>query len=272
AAVEPRFERADSRDGPFRTDARGPRHHRARCDPGCALRLSEPADRASDRGAGGRELAHMVDLLGRWNVVGIDSAGDHIHLLVLAGQGGDRRADRVGEAAVSQRREATPASVPAVRRGDALDVSMLPTYGFGYRSLMWWGTAGMIVIEGVAFGFMIIVYFYLRSLASTWPMGGAAPDLLWGTVNMGIFILSALHILLTDKASINHDRRKVRIGLVICSLFGVALCAVRWLEFTALNARSDESAHGSGAGVRVGLPTFTLVTDVGDTLVLTALM
>lgn len=28
----------------------------------------------------------------------------------------------------------------------ALDVSGLPTYAYGNRSLMWWGTWGMIVI------------------------------------------------------------------------------------------------------------------------------
>ena len=47
---------------------------------------------------------------------------------------------------MTTRREATPASVPAVRRGDALDVAELPSYGFGHRSLMWWGTAGMMAI------------------------------------------------------------------------------------------------------------------------------
>ena len=157
---------------------------------------------------------------------------------------------------MTQRREATPASVPAVRRGDALDVAMLPTYGFGYRSLMWWGTAGMIVIEGVAFAFMIIVYFYLRSLALTWPTTNAAPNLLWGTVNLVLIIASALPNVWTDKAAIDHDLRKVRIGLVLCSTF------VRW----------DDSAYGSVLWMMLGLHTFNLVTDVGDTLVLTALM
>ena len=76
------------------------------------------------------------------------------------------------------RREATPASVPAVQVGDAIDVADLPSYGFAYRSLMWWGNAGMMTIEGVAFAFMIVIYFYLRSLAPTWPDSGRAPDLL----------------------------------------------------------------------------------------------
>jgi len=173
---------------------------------------------------------------------------------------------------VTQRREATPASVPAVRRGDALDVAMLPTYGFGHRSLMWWGTAGMIAIEGVAFAFMIVVYFYLRSLAMAWPSKGAEPEILWGTVNLGLILASALPNMWTDRAAIDHNRRNVRIGLVVCSIFGLALCGVRALEFTALNVRWDDSAYGSVLWMMLGLHTFNLVTDVADTLVLTALM
>jgi cytochrome c oxidase subunit I+III len=136
---------------------------------------------------------------------------------------------------------------------------------------MWWGTAGMIVIEGVAFAFMIIVYFYLRSLALTWPTN-AAPNLLWGTLNLVLIIASALPNMWTDKAAIDHDLRKVRIGLVLCSTFGIALCGVRALEFAALNVRWDDSAYGSVLWMMLGLHTFNLVTDVGDTLVLTALM
>ena len=55
-----------------------------------------------------------------------------------------------------------------------LDVSHLPTYAFHHRSLMWWGTAGMIVIEGTLFAIGLVVYFYLRGLAQSWPLSGAA--------------------------------------------------------------------------------------------------
>jgi len=173
---------------------------------------------------------------------------------------------------MSSRREATPASVAANQRGDALDVANLPTFGFGTRSLMWWGTAGMIAIEGTAFAFMVIVYFYLRSLAPTWPVARAAPDLLWGTVNLGLILLSALPFIWSDRAAIDLDLRKVRIAMLLCSLISLALCAVRWMEFTALNVRWDESAYGSVVWMLMGLHTFNLVTDVGDTLVLTVLM
>ena len=42
------------------------------------------------------------------------------------------------------------------------DVSALPDTAFGHRSLMWWGTMGLMVIEGTVFGLAIAMYFYLR--------------------------------------------------------------------------------------------------------------
>jgi cytochrome c oxidase subunit 3 len=168
------------------------------------------------------------------------------------------------------RREATPASVPAIRRGDALDVSALPSYGFSNRSLMWWGNAGMMTIEGVAFGFMIVVYFYLRSIGNAWPDAGAPPDLLFGSINLAIALGSALPTYLAQRAAGDRDQRRVRLWLYVCAVFGIALCGVRWLEFMALNVRWDDGAYGSVVWVLLGFHTFNLVTDVADTFVLTA--
>jgi len=173
---------------------------------------------------------------------------------------------------MTTRREARPASVAAVRRGDALDVANLPSYGFGNRSLMWWGTAGMMAIEGAAFAFMIVIYFYLRSLSDSWPSSGTAPDLLWGTLNLGLILVSAVPNIYADRAAIDHDLGKVRICLVILSVIGLVLLLVRAMEFTTLNVRGDESAYGSVVWMLLGLHTFNLITDVADSLVLTALI
>ena len=172
----------------------------------------------------------------------------------------------------ASRREAMPASVDAVRRGNALDVSTLPSYGFGTRSLMWWGTLGMCAIEGTAFAFMIVVYFYLRSIAQTWPAGGAAPDLWWGSANLVIILASAIPNYYADRAAIDEDLPRVRLMLVLGCVCGVALCGVRAFEFTSLNVRWDDSAYGSVVWMLLGLHTFNLVTDVIDTFVLTAVM
>jgi len=174
--------------------------------------------------------------------------------------------------AMRRRRQSTPASIPAVRHGDALDVANLPSYGFGTRSLMWWGTAGMSAIEGMGFALMIVAYFYLKSRSHLWPNEGGPPDLLWGTVNLGLACLSAIPNVLADKAANDHDLRKVRIWLVVFVIFGLALLGVRWLEFTALNVRWDASAYGSAVWVLLGLHTFNLVTNYADSLVVAAVV
>jgi heme/copper-type cytochrome/quinol oxidase subunit 3 len=173
---------------------------------------------------------------------------------------------------VTTRREATPASVPAVRRGDALDVAGLPSYGFGHRSLMWWGTAGMMAIEGSAFAFMIVIYLYLRAISGTWPHGAPAPDLFWGTLNAVLIVVSAVPNTFIDKAAIDQDLGRVRRGLVILSAIGLVLLVVRAFEFTALNVRMTDSAYGSIVWALLILHTFNLITDYVDSLVLTVLM
>ena len=172
----------------------------------------------------------------------------------------------------SDRRESTPGSVPPVRKGDALDVAHLPSYGFGTRSLMWWGNAGMMAIEGMGFGLMIGVYFYLRSVNPVWPTPGGPPDVLWGTVNLVLAILTGVPNAVIDRYANRQEVHKLRVWLVIFAVLTTALLPVRWLEFTALNVRADASAYGSCVWVLLGLHTFNLVTDVGDTLVLTAVM
>ena len=92
------------------------------------------------------------------------------------------------------------------------------------------------------------------------------------TVSRNTMELYAIPFIYSDRAAIRLDLRKVRIGMVACSLFSLALCGVRWMEFTAFNVRWDESAYGSVLWMLMGLHTFNLVTDIGDTLVLTALM
>jgi cytochrome c oxidase subunit III len=171
-----------------------------------------------------------------------------------------------------RRREATPASVAAVRRGNALDVADLPSYGFGTRSLMWWGTAGMSTIEAMGFILMIVVYFDLKSRSLVWPNEGHAPDLMWGTVNLVLAFVSILPNIFADQAAKDHDVRKVRIWMMVFVLFGLALLGVRYLEFQHLNVRWNASAYGSAVWVLFGLHTFNLITNYLDSVVVAAVM
>src|SRR3954466_2176892 len=73
-----------------------------------------------------------------------------------------------------------------------LDVAELPSFGFSHRALTWWGTLGMIAIEGTVFVIAIVAYFYLRSHSSQWPPSSLPPDLIWGTLNTGILLVSLI--------------------------------------------------------------------------------
>jgi len=153
-----------------------------------------------------------------------------------------------------------------------LDVSRLPTYAFHHRSLMWWGTAGMIVIEGTLFAIGLVAYFYLRGLAQHWPLSAPPPDLLYGTMTTILLLISGIPNHIAAKAGLRQDLRAVRIWMVICVLFAAVIQLTRAYEFTALNTHWSRNAYGSIVFTLLVLHTVHLVTDFVDTIVLTVLM
>jgi heme/copper-type cytochrome/quinol oxidase subunit 3 len=160
-----------------------------------------------------------------------------------------------------------------VSRPGALDVSRLPPGAFGYRSLMWWGTLGIVLIEGMAFALAIGAYFYLRTRTPAWPPDGIAPPaLVWGMVNTVLLLASAIPNELAKRAAERVDLRGVRLWLVVCVVFGVGFNAVRVLEFKSLNVLWSTDAYGSVVWLLLGLHTTHILTDVVDTGVLTVLM
>ena len=92
-----------------------------------------------------------------------------------------------------------------------LDVGDLPPGAFGSRSLMWWGTLGMVVIESTVFALAIASYFYFRTRIPTWPPDGVAPpELRWGTINTLILLASVVPNELAKHAGERLDLRGVR--------------------------------------------------------------
>jgi heme/copper-type cytochrome/quinol oxidase subunit 3 len=155
--------------------------------------------------------------------------------------------------------------------GRGLDVSGLPGIVFSHRSLMWWGTLAMMAIESTVFALAAMAYFYLRSHAGTWPMTALPPDLLWGTLNTAVMLVSFLPAHLAQRAAGRQQLQPVRLWLVVSVLFGAIFLVLRWLEFGALNVRWDSNAYGSVVWLLMGLHTTHIITDWMDTLVLTVL-
>jgi heme/copper-type cytochrome/quinol oxidase subunit 3 len=153
-----------------------------------------------------------------------------------------------------------------------LDVRDLPTYGFGHRSLMWWSTMGLMLIEGTVFAIGVMMYFYLRSVAPAWPMAAKRPDMLWGTLNTIVLIASLVPNQFAKRAAEREDRRRARIWLVVCLVSALVFLVVRAFEFASLNVSWYTNAYGSVVWLLLGLHTTHLVTDTVDTAVLAVLL
>jgi cytochrome c oxidase subunit III len=161
------------------------------------------------------------------------------------------------------------AQPPAQR---VIDARELPSYAFGHRSLMWWGTWAMIAIEGSVFALAAFVYFYVRTRVDEWPPGALPPELVWGTANTLLMLLSLIPNHLAKRAAEAEDLSQVRLWLWVCIGFGVGFIALRTLEFTTLNVRWDTNAYGSAVWMLLGLHTLHVLTDFWDSVVLGVLM
>jgi cytochrome c oxidase subunit III len=153
-----------------------------------------------------------------------------------------------------------------------LDLRELPDHGFGARSLTWWGTVGMFAIEAMTLALGGAAYLYLMLQQPQWPPNTRAPDLGFSTAVTIVFLLSVVPNIWLEKRAKKYDLRAVRIGLVVMSLFGAVLVAMRLYEFSHLNVRWDWNAYGSAVWGLLGLHTLHVVTDLVDTIVLAVLM
>jgi cytochrome c oxidase subunit 3 len=159
-----------------------------------------------------------------------------------------------------------------MRESAAFDLTALPPHGLGTASVSWWGTLAFMLIEGTGFALSIVVYLYLMSLAPRWPLNAAPPDLLAGTTLTGLLVASLVPNIFLARWARNQDLLKVRIGLIVMSLLGVAPLILRAFEFPAMHIRWDQNAYGSIVWVMLGLHTTHILTDLVETLVLTCLM
>jgi heme/copper-type cytochrome/quinol oxidase subunit 3 len=148
------------------------------------------------------------------------------------------------------------------------DLSQLPDTAIGPRNLVWWGTLGFLLIEGMGFLLAAGAYLYLRGQAADWPPHSRPPDLAWGTAFTALLLLSEIPNRWLDRRARAHDARAVRIGLVVMSVLGLALMVVRGFEFAHLNVRWDADAYGSVTWMLLFLHAVHVLTDLADTAVL----
>jgi cytochrome c oxidase subunit III len=159
-----------------------------------------------------------------------------------------------------------------LRQRPVLDLAELPLHGEGSASPTYWGTLVFMLLEGSGFALAIGVYLYLHAINAAWPLSAPPPNLGPGMLLTAILLASLVPNWLIARWAKREDLRKVRVGILVMSLLGLAPLVVRVFEFRALNVSWDANAYGSILWILLGLHTTHLVTDVGETLVLAALM
>jgi len=153
------------------------------------------------------------------------------------------------------------------------DVAELPTHGFSYRSLTWWGVVGFMVIEGSAFLLAVVAYFFLMSHQLEWaPRPWQPPSLLAGTLFTVVMLLSEIPNSMIKRAARAYDSPAVRRLLLVMTVIGIPLFILRGLEFNSLNIHWYDNAYGSILWALLLLHTTHILTDWIDTVVLWRLM
>ena len=154
-----------------------------------------------------------------------------------------------------------------------IDVSVLPHYAFGSRSVMWWATLLIIFIEGTVFAVAIGSYFYLQGNEASWPPADTPlPGVYWPTVNTIVLLVSLIPNQFLKSAAEKLQLGKVRVWMLVADAFAVAFVVIRAFEFAHLNVSWDSNAYGSVLWTLLGFHTFHLVTEVYECGVLTALV
>ena len=157
-------------------------------------------------------------------------------------------------------------------RRRTVNVAALPDYAFGHQGLIWWGSVGFIVIEGSMFVMVLVAYFFLRTRVTEWPPSLPDPDVTWGTVHLLVLLASVAPNQMVKKAAEELDLRRVRLLMPVMVALGLALLVIRVYEFLALDILWDYNAYASIVWFILGLHTTHLLTDLADTVVLTALV
>jgi heme/copper-type cytochrome/quinol oxidase subunit 3 len=152
------------------------------------------------------------------------------------------------------------------------DLAVLPTCGFGIRSLTWWGVIAYMLIEGGGFALAGGSYFYLMSQETVWPPASHPPDLLPGALFTIIILLSEIPNTLLKKAAEAQQRAPVLRWIVLLDLIGLVLLVIRGFEFAHINVRWSDNAYGSILWALLLLHTVHILTDWAESVVLTGLM
>lgn len=154
-----------------------------------------------------------------------------------------------------------------------VEVGHLPEYAFGARDPMWWAMVLLIAIEGTMLVLLAISYYYVQGRISPWPPSPMPRDLAWlATAELAILALSVVPMEIARHGAVEGSVRKMRWGLVVTVVLGLALGALRWAMFDQLPFRWDANAYASVVWTLLGLHTLHGLTGLYENALFVWLM
>jgi heme/copper-type cytochrome/quinol oxidase subunit 3 len=155
--------------------------------------------------------------------------------------------------------------------GSNIDVSELPSIAFGARSLAWWATLLLMLIEGTAFILIVAAYLYFRDQTGVWPPEPPMNPRPATAVTLAL-VASVVPMLLAHAAALRMRLRAMRLWLAVSTAMAIAALVARGFEFAALPYRWDASAYASVIWTTLGLHTFEVLTGTLENVVLTLIL
>jgi heme/copper-type cytochrome/quinol oxidase subunit 3 len=149
-----------------------------------------------------------------------------------------------------------------------MDVSELPDVCFGPRDIMWWGTAGFVMIEGFTMVLTWVVLIYLHQNFPTWPPEDTPrPSLGLASVLIASMLLSLPFVWWVDKAAKRFDLRAMRVWLPVAALVCTAFAGMLIAELaTSLHVRWNSNAYGSAVWLVLGAQGTLLLVEAAETI------
>jgi heme/copper-type cytochrome/quinol oxidase subunit 3 len=154
-------------------------------------------------------------------------------------------------------------------RPRSVDVSHLPSTGFGPRMTLWWGMIVFIAIEGSVLAMLVATHLYLWMFAPTWPPADTPePGLVAATVNVLLLAASMGLGYVTDIASKREDARRTLVLLTLMIVVGFASVVLRGFELAALHCWWDSHAYGSIAWTILGVHAVHILAETVENVLL----
>jgi cytochrome c oxidase subunit 3 len=150
-----------------------------------------------------------------------------------------------------------------------IDVSELPTTGFGSRMTIWWGMVVFLAIEGTVLAMLAATYLYLWRLAPSWPPADTpSPTILRATVNVLLLVASVPLATLGDRAARREDDRQTLAYVLAVLGVGVVALVLRGFELHDLNCRWSDNAYASTVWTITGMHGTHLLVETLENLLL----